>query len=73
MRCDECIYFQPDKPRDVDNGNSSIFKQNDTGEGQCRRRAPLKRGWPVVRVDDWCGEHEAEYGVYAIDFNGNEV
>ena len=26
--------------------------------GRCRRHAPTMNGYPVVFVDDWCGDHK---------------
>lgn len=29
--------------------------------GNCRRKSPVTvSSWPVVRPDDWCGEHESK-------------
>ena len=40
--CDSCMFYVPKK----DN------------EGRCRRNAPTMKGYPVVYIDDWCGEHK---------------
>ena len=26
--------------------------------GRCRRHSPTMNGYPVVTVDDWCGDHK---------------
>lgn len=50
-------------------GNRSKYADagiNDDGGFQCRRRSPVATGgmmsaantmWPLVTLDDWCGEH----------------
>ena len=47
MRCKTCMWFAP--------------KINDKGiidVGRCRRHAPTMNGYPVVFVNDWCGDHK---------------
>lgn len=29
-----------------------------TNIGRCRRHAPTMNGYPVVFVNDWCGDHK---------------
>lgn len=46
-----------------------FFSANERlpGMGQCRRRSPYfvpslekhRTQWPLVRTNNWCGEHEA--------------
>ncbi len=49
MRCQTCMYFVP---------------KADEGEvvqiGRCRKHAPTLDGWPVMMVDDWCGDHKLD-------------
>ena len=33
--------------------------------GECRIRAPGEGGWPDVRADEWCGEHEPSLAAWA--------
>jgi hypothetical protein len=37
---------------------------NDEAElcklGRCRRHAPTMNGYPVVFVNDWCGDHKID-------------
>ena len=47
--CNSCMFFVPKKPSVQD-----VL----TGQGRCRRNAPTLKGFPVVYVDDWCGEHK---------------
>jgi len=54
MRCETCIWFTP-KGR----FNSEETKPQQ-GLGRCRKRAPTMNGWPVMFIDDWCGEHKLD-------------
>ena len=48
MRCKSCIWFVP-----------KIVQEKATYDlGRCRRHAPELGGWPVVFVNDWCGDHK---------------
>lgn len=44
--CETCRFFVP--------------KTGDSGKplGRCRRHAPTMDGYPVVYMDDWCGDHK---------------
>ena len=49
MRCKSCIWFVP--------------KEDNTGTinlGRCRKHAPTMGGFPVMFVNDWCGEHKLD-------------
>lgn len=48
MRCKTCMWFAP-KP-----ATGAQF----TDIGRCRRHAPTMNGYPVVFVNDWCGDHK---------------
>ena len=53
MRCKTCIWFVPKHPADhIVTGAYSI--------GRCRRHAPTMGGYPVVFVNDWCGDHRLD-------------
>lgn len=45
MLCHTCIWFM----RKGDDGSAI---------GRCRRRAPTMNGYPVVMINDWCGDHK---------------
>ena len=45
MTCDTCMYFAPKGERSI---------------GRCRRNAPTMKGWPVLFLSDWCGEHKID-------------
>ena len=50
MRCKTCMWFIPKEPN------------NKLGYdlGRCRRHAPTMNGYPVVFVNDWCGDHKLD-------------
>ena len=47
MKCKTCMWFVPKgaDPYDL---------------GRCRRHAPTMNGYPVVFVNDWCGDHKLD-------------
>lgn len=47
MRCKSCMWFAPKEGKD-----------GVTNLGRCRRHAPTMNGFPVVYVNDWCGDHK---------------
>ena len=49
MQCKTCMYF-------VRKGSSDV--------GRCRRHAPTMKGYPVVFVNDWCGDHKLSEKAY---------
>jgi len=50
MLCKKCIWFVPKQP------NSKLGYDL----GRCRRHAPTMGGYPVVFVNDWCGDHRLD-------------
>ena len=46
MRCKSCMWFAPKQAGQF------------THIGRCRRHAPTMNGYPVVFVNDWCGDHK---------------
>ena len=50
MRCKTCIWFVPKQ------ANNKIGYDI----GRCRRHAPTMGGYPVVYVNDWCGDHRLD-------------
>ena len=50
MRCNTCMWF--------------VLKEASTKRilsiGRCRRHAPTMNGYPVVTVEDWCGDHNLD-------------
>lgn len=56
MKCSTCMWFvekQTPEPAPADRGKASEV-------GRCRRRAPTMNGYPVVFVQDWCGDHKLD-------------
>ena len=52
MLCKTCMYFVGKVLRDTEEVDPEI--------GRCRRSAPTMKGWPVMFVTDWCGEHKLD-------------
>lgn len=49
MKCKTCMWF--------------VLKISGDGAwnlGRCRRRAPTSNGFPVVFMNDWCGDHKID-------------
>lgn len=49
MKCKTCMWF--------------VGKVDNLGVinlGRCRRHAPTMNGYPVVFVNDWCGDHKLD-------------
>jgi hypothetical protein len=49
MRCKTCMWYV-EKVTAIAVSEKSI--------GRCRRRCPTMNGYPVVFLDDWCGDHK---------------
>ena len=49
MKCATCMWFAPKTP---DNIHASV------NIGRCRRHSPSMNGYPVVFIEDWCGDHK---------------
>ena len=50
MRCMTCIWFVPKELASLGTGKV----------GRCRRHAPTMNGYPVVYLNDWCGDHRVD-------------
>lgn len=62
MKCKTCMWFAPkmasnERRRELVGGESPV-KYYDMG--RCRRHAPAINGYPVVFVNDWCGDHKLD-------------
>ena len=44
MKCRTCMWF--------------VVKKAEIG--RCRRRSPTMAGFPVVFLNDWCGDHKLD-------------
>ena len=49
MKCKTCMWFVPKS------GDKPAYDL-----GRCRRHAPTMNGYPVVFVNDWCGDHKVD-------------
>lgn len=49
MSCKSCMWFV-----------GKVATDGITDLGRCRRRAPTMNGYPVVFVNDWCGDHKLD-------------
>lgn len=54
MRCKTCMWFAAKKQSDGIRENP-VFHL-----GRCRRHSPSMNGYPVVYVNDWCGDHKVD-------------
>lgn len=50
MRCKTCMWFAP----------KAVLRPGEIHVGRCRRHAPTMTGYPVVFVNDWCGDHKLD-------------
>lgn len=59
MRCKTCMWFCPKESAqnepETESPNVCVAVIN---LGRCRRHAPTMNGYPVVFVNDWCGDHK---------------
>ena len=62
MRCKTCIWFVPKLPN-AKLENAKLDSQA-YDLGRCRRHAPSMNGYPVVFVNDWCGDHRIDENKY---------
>lgn len=51
MLCGSCMWFV--RKRAEPNTDVKLI-------GRCRRHAPTMNGYPVVFMDDWCGDHKLD-------------
>ena len=54
MRCKTCMWFVPKVPQ------GPLSHPGQYNLGRCRRHAPTMGGFPVVFVNDWCGDHRID-------------
>lgn len=54
MKCKTCMWFAP-KVQTIQEQPVVVTAVN---LGRCRRRCPTMNGYPVVFVNDWCGDHK---------------
>ena len=62
MKCATCMYYVPKVAGlyQHDDGTVEKIMEGRGKIGRCRRRAPTLNGWPVMQLDDWCGQHKLD-------------
>ena len=60
MRCKTCMWFLPKVPFDNLKIEGDKITSLPYHVGRCRRHAPTMNGFPVVFVNDWCGDHKLD-------------
>lgn len=57
MLCSTCMWFVPKAPGAKLEPGETTFRKD---VGRCRRHSPTMNGYPVVFVNDWCGDHKLD-------------
>lgn len=52
MKCKTCMWSVVKTPAHP--------SESKPGVGRCRRHAPTLGGYPVIFVNDWCGDHKLD-------------
>ena len=60
MKCKTCMWFMPKVAQIDPRGPDMQAPTYDLG--RCRRHAPTMSDYPVVFVNDWCGDHKLDEG-----------
>ncbi len=64
MKCKTCMWFVPKVPQrctiEMPHEVCNHPKGHSYDLGRCRRHAPTMNGFPVVFVNDWCGDHKLD-------------
>lgn len=61
MKCKTCMWFSP---KESANGVANL--------GRCRRHAPTMSGFPVMFVNDWCGDHKLNENCFTEPSNAQK-
>ena len=59
MKCKTCMWFVP-KVAQIDPTRGPNMQALTYDLGRCRRHAPTMSGYPVVFINDWCGDHKLD-------------
>ena len=62
MKCKTCMWFLP---KEIIDPSTPAEQKAQTmpppvNVGRCRRHSPTMNGYPVVFVNDWCGDHKLD-------------
>lgn len=65
MKCKTCMWFVPKVPKSIPMTATEVVARQESRSmpfdlGRCRRHAPTLNGWPVLFVNDWCGDHKLD-------------
>lgn len=62
MRCSTCMWYVPKVAVELTLGGGppEFPEKMQSSIGRCRRHAPTMGGYPVVKRDDWCGDHRLD-------------
>ena len=60
MKCKTCMWFVPKVAETHPLHDNKHSDTNTYDLGRCRRHAPSMGGYPVVMVNDWCGDHKLD-------------
>ena len=71
MRCKTCMWFVPKLEKETvvvgEELTSLIYHL-----GRCRRHAPTMSGWPVMFVNDFCGDHKLDENKFTYHEPGGD-
>jgi hypothetical protein len=81
MRCKTCMWFVP-KEANISLACREQMTSLEWTEyhqkglsfdlGRCRRHAPTMSGWPVMFVNDFCGDHRLDENKFTYHEPGGE-
>lgn len=60
MKCKTCMWFAAKQAGGMKHDLVGSQPQPDIDLGRCRKHAPTMNGYPVVFVNDWCGDHKLD-------------
>lgn len=55
MQCHTCMWFAAKVSGDNPAGDTKEIRV-----GRCRKHSPTMSGYPVVFINDWCGDHKLD-------------
>jgi hypothetical protein len=58
LKCKTCIWYVEKQRQRIGTADSDVNPLKVIG--RCRRHAPTMGGYPVVFVNDWCGDHRLD-------------
>jgi len=58
LKCNTCIWYVEKIKERIGSADSDVNPLKTIG--RCRRHAPTMNGYPVVYMNDWCGDHKLD-------------